>query len=80
MDQALTNVARQNGLDKAGLQSRLRAEGVNEKQFREELRRQITLQRLRERDVDGRVRVTEADIDRYLAEQRSGAPTRRRRP
>jgi peptidyl-prolyl cis-trans isomerase SurA len=72
VDQALGNVARQNGLDKAGLLSRLRAEGVDEKQFREELRRQITLQRLRERDVDGRVRVTDADIDRYLAEQRNG--------
>ncbi|CAB5706069.1 Peptidyl-prolyl cis-trans isomerase surA [Delftia tsuruhatensis] len=72
VDQALGNVARQNGMDKAGLLARLRADGVDEKQFREELRRQITLQRLRERDVDGRVRVTEADIDRYLAEQRRG--------
>ncbi|MDR0225068.1 MAG: peptidylprolyl isomerase [Burkholderiaceae bacterium] len=72
VDQALTNVARQNGLDKAGLLSRLKAEGIPEKQFRDELRNQITLQRLRERDVDGRVRVTEADIDRYLAEQRRG--------
>lgn len=72
VDQALVNVARQNGLDKAGLLARLKAEGIAEKQFRDELRSQILLQRLRERDVDNRVRVTEADIDRYLAEQRRG--------
>lgn len=72
VDQALGNVARQNGLDRAGLLARLKAEGIPEKQFRDELRNQILLQRLRERDVDNRVRVTEADIDRYLAEQRRG--------
>ncbi len=72
VDQALANVARQNGMDRSGLLERLKAEGIPEKQFRDELRNQILLQRLRERDVDNRVRVTEADIDRYLAEQRRG--------
>lgn len=72
VDQALANVARQNGLDRAGLLARLKSEGIVEKLFRDELRNQILLQRLRERDVDNRVRVTDADIDRYLAEQRRG--------
>jgi peptidyl-prolyl cis-trans isomerase SurA len=30
----------------------------------------MLMQRVRERDVDGRVKVTEADIDRYLKEQK----------
>ena len=74
VDLAINNVARQNGLDKAGLLAQLRAEGLNEKQFREEIRSQMLLQRVRERDVDSKVKVTEADIDRYLKEQNpSGA-------
>ncbi|EHN67735.1 peptidylprolyl isomerase [Comamonas testosteroni] len=70
VDQAVTNVARQNNTDKAGLVSRLKAEGISEAQFRSEIRNQMLMQRVRERDVDGRVKVTEADIDRYLKEQK----------
>jgi peptidyl-prolyl cis-trans isomerase SurA len=70
VDQAVANVARQNNTDKAGLVSRLKAEGISEAQFRSEIRNQMLMQRVRERDVDGRVKVTEADIDRYLKEQK----------
>jgi peptidyl-prolyl cis-trans isomerase SurA len=69
VDQAVANVARQNNTDKAGLVSRLKAEGF-QAQFRSEIRNQMLMQRVRERDVDGRVKVTEADIDRYLKEQK----------
>jgi peptidyl-prolyl cis-trans isomerase SurA len=46
-------------------------QGVTEKMFRDEVRNQMLMQRLQEREVDGRVRVSEQDIDRYMAEQRS---------
>ncbi|WP_027016525.1 peptidylprolyl isomerase [Comamonas composti] len=72
VDQAVANIARQNGLTVPALMARVKAEGVEEASMRLELRNQITLQRVRERDVDGRVRVTEADIDRYLADQKQG--------
>ena len=70
VNQAVANVARQNNTDKAGLLVRLKAEGISEEQFRAEIRSQMLMQRVRERDVDGKVKVTEADIDRYLKEQR----------
>ena len=70
IDQAVANVARQNNVDKAGLVARLKADGISEAQFRSEIRNQMLIQRVRERDVDGRVKVTEADIDRYLKEQK----------
>ena len=45
------------------------ADGISYEQFRQELLRQLTLQRLREREVDARVRVSEPEIDQFLREQ-----------
>ena len=53
--------------------SRLAADGIGREQFRQELRRQLTQQRLREREVDARVRVSDHEIDQYLREQGTGA-------
>ena len=71
LDQAAQNVARQNSLSLEQMMSRLAADGISATRFREELRNQLLLQRLREREVDGRVRVSELDIDQYLKEQRA---------
>ncbi|RGE44900.1 molecular chaperone SurA [Comamonas testosteroni] len=70
VNQAVANVARQNNMDVPRLLANLKAEGLSEAQFRAEIRNQMTMQRVRERDVDGKVKVTEADIDRYLKEQK----------
>ncbi|MEG2630260.1 MAG: peptidylprolyl isomerase [Comamonas sp.] len=70
VDQGMEAVARNNSISKEQLVRELRKEGLNEATFREELRRQMLLQRLREREVDNRVKVSEQDIDRYLREQR----------
>lgn len=74
VDLAEANVARQNQLNKAQLQAKLAKDGLTVSAFREQLRKQITLTRLREREVEGRIRVKEADIDQFLRDQR-GAPT-----
>ena len=73
LDQAAQNVARQNSLSLEQMMSRLEADGISKTRFREELRNQLLLQRLREREVDGRVKVTELDIDQYIKEQRTGS-------
>ena len=44
-------------------QRSLAADGISQEQFRLELRRQLTQQRLREREVDARVRVSDHEID-----------------
>lgn len=67
--QAVTNVAQQSGGTLADLQAELRRQGISEARFRREIRDQLLMQRLRERDVDSRVKVTEQDIDQYLAKQ-----------
>lgn len=73
IDQAEQNIARQNQVDVNELRRRLRAEGMDPVQFREDLRNQLLLQRLRERELDAKVKVTDADIDQFLREQQGPA-------
>ncbi len=72
IDQAEQGVARQNQIDVAELRMRVARDGFSVAQFRSQLRDQLTLSRLHERDVEGRLRSTEADIDAALAEQQAG--------
>jgi peptidyl-prolyl cis-trans isomerase SurA len=72
VDQAEQAVARQNQIEVAELHARLARDGIGLTQFRNQLRDQLTLTRLHERDVEGRLRVSESDIDRALAEQQAG--------
>jgi peptidyl-prolyl cis-trans isomerase SurA len=62
-------VAAQNKLSLAQLRERLRADGIDYARFRANLRDQILLERVREREVGQRTRVTDAEIDKYLAER-----------
>lgn len=71
--QAEQNVARQNDVTVPELHRRLRADGLDPVRFREELRNQLLLQRLRERDLESQVRVSEPEIDQYLREQQSSS-------
>lgn len=71
VDQAELNVARQNQVDVAELRRRMVADGMVPAQFRQDLRDQIMLSRLREQELASRARVTERDIDQFLAEQAS---------
>jgi peptidyl-prolyl cis-trans isomerase SurA len=72
VDQAEQNVARQNQVDVAELRRRMVAEGMVPAQFRQDLRDQLLLARLRERELEARVRVTEREIDQFLAERGGG--------
>ena len=73
VDLAELNIARQTQLGVAELRRQLLADGVSASQFRAQLREQLTLTRLRERELDPRVRVTELDIDQYLREAQSNS-------
>ncbi|MDP3761140.1 MAG: peptidylprolyl isomerase [Ramlibacter sp.] len=66
------NLARQNRIDVAELRRRLAAEGVPLAQFREELRDQLLLTRLRERELESKVRVSDVEVDQFLALMQSG--------
>ena len=74
VDEAEQSVARQNGIDVAELRRRLAADGVSQVVFREDLHNQLLLSRVRDREMDARIRVTEAEIDQFLREQQSASP------
>ena len=69
LDQAELNVARQNQADVAEFRRRLLADGVEPSQFREELRSQLLLTRLRDRELESRVRVSDLELDQFIREQ-----------
>ncbi|WHZ09965.1 MAG: periplasmic chaperone and peptidyl-prolyl cis-trans isomerase of outer membrane proteins SurA [Burkholderiaceae bacterium] len=71
--QAERNLARQNQTDVAGLRAKLAAEGIDLKEFHNELRDEMLLSRLREREVDPRVQVSDLDVDAFLREQEGSA-------
>jgi peptidyl-prolyl cis-trans isomerase SurA len=66
--EAEASIAAQNSLSLDQLHARLADMGSSAAAFRNGLRDEITLQRVREREVDSRVRVTEVAIDAYLRE------------
>jgi peptidyl-prolyl cis-trans isomerase SurA len=71
VDQAEQNVARQNQVEVAELRRRLAADGIALPQFRDELRNQLVLTRLRERELDAKVKVNDLDVDVFLREQQA---------
>jgi peptidyl-prolyl cis-trans isomerase SurA len=73
LDRAVANVAQQNQITMEQLRERLRREGVDYTRFRNNVRDQIMTERLREREVQGRIRINDGDIDAYLAERRAAA-------
>jgi peptidyl-prolyl cis-trans isomerase SurA len=73
VDQAEEAVARQNSVDVAELRRRVTADGLSVTEFRDELRSQVMLQRLRDRELDSRAKVSEADIDQFLRDQQTAA-------
>jgi peptidyl-prolyl cis-trans isomerase SurA len=73
VDQAEQNVARQNKMNLAELHRQLAIDGMTPTQFREQLRHQLTLTRLREREVDSRVRVSDLEVSQYLRDQQANS-------
>ena len=67
--QAEQSIAAQNQLTPEEFRRRIAADGVDINQLRNDLRNQILLQRLREREVIARVQVSESDIDNFIRER-----------
>ena len=73
VEQALADVARQNQVSVADLRQRMAADGINFDRYRRELRDEIAVVRLRDRELESRVRVSEQEIDRHLVERQAAA-------
>lgn len=73
LDRAVANVAVQNQITMTQLRQRLTAEGMDYGRFRSNVRDQIMVERIREREVQGRIKITDAEIDALLDKQRAQA-------
>jgi peptidyl-prolyl cis-trans isomerase SurA len=71
LDRAVTNVAVQNQLTLAQLRERLRQDGQDYTRFRNNVKDQLMTERVREREVLARIRVSDADIDSFLDQRRA---------
>lgn len=67
LDQALGRIAQSNRMDLADFRAALEKDGVAWVKFREDIRNEMIVSRLREREVDSRVVVSEGEIDNFLA-------------
>ena len=69
LEQAEAGVASNNQLTREALRQRLQQEGISVAAFREQLRNQLMLTRIREREVDARIRISEIEVEQLLQEQ-----------
>ena len=69
INQAESGVASNNQLTVEALRSRLQQDGIGLTGFRDQLRQQLLLTRVREREVESRIRISESEINQFLNEQ-----------
>lgn len=67
LTRAVERIAANNQLSLDQLRAALEQDGVSWDRFRDEIRTEILLTRLREREVNSRIVVTEAEIDNFIA-------------
>ncbi|MFM7626780.1 MAG: peptidylprolyl isomerase, partial [Gammaproteobacteria bacterium] len=71
LNQALGDVAQRNNLTLAALPQALAAQGIDYPTYRESIRREMTMQVLRQRDVLQRINVSPREIEQFLAKQKN---------
>jgi peptidyl-prolyl cis-trans isomerase SurA len=69
LDRAIGRIAQENKLTSQQLREVLEKDGVPFARFREDIRNEIVITRLREREVDNKIVVTEGEIDNFLSLQ-----------
>lgn len=73
VDRAIAGIAAENRATVAQLREQIERDGVSFERFRNEVREEIMVGRLREREVDARIQISEADIDAFIAEHRDAS-------
>ena len=71
INQAMTEVAQRNKIKFSDLPSVLEQQGIDYRSYREDIRKEMTLQMLRQRDVLSRVYVSPREIDQCIAKRKA---------
>jgi len=69
LDQAIARIAANNKMTVQQFRLALEKDGIAFAKFREDIREEMTIVRLREREVDSRLVISDGEIDNYLAGQ-----------
>jgi peptidyl-prolyl cis-trans isomerase SurA len=69
VERTIARIAQDNKMTPDEFRKALEKDGTSYTKFRDDIRNEIVIQRLRERDVDGRVTVSESEVDNFLATQ-----------
>ena len=67
LNRTISNIAAENKVTLTQFRDILEKDGYSYEQFREDIRNEITISRLRQRQVENRITVTDQEIDNYLA-------------
>lgn len=69
LNKAMERMAAENKMSKEQFRDAMETQGISVSRFRERIRSEIMIARLKEREVDNKVTITEAEIDSYLRNQ-----------
>lgn len=69
LNKAIANIATKNDITLLQLKETLEADGISFALFREQLREDILLNRLKQKEVINRISITEQDVDDFLARE-----------
>jgi peptidyl-prolyl cis-trans isomerase SurA len=67
VERTILRGAEENKLKPDEFRKVLEREGIQYANYREDIRRQVLIQRVREREVDSKINVSDAEVDNYLA-------------
>ena len=67
VERAIQRIAQENKLSAEEFRKALAQENIPYSKYRDDIRNEMIVQRLREREVDSKVQVSDAEVDQYLA-------------
>ncbi|MEH6438001.1 peptidylprolyl isomerase [Massilia sp. DD77] len=73
LDATIGRIAEGQQMSVQQMRNQMEKEGMTFAQFREDVRNEIMLQRLREHEVDSKIQISEAEIDTYLTAAKTAA-------
>ena len=71
LQRSIERIAQENKVSPEAFRKMLEGDGIDFNRFREDLRNEILIARLKEREVDSKILITDAEIDNYLKNQQN---------
>jgi peptidyl-prolyl cis-trans isomerase SurA len=73
VERAIARIAQENKLSAEEFRKVLSKENISYPRYREDIRNELTVQRIREREVESKITVSDAEVDQYLSSIKSQA-------